>query len=538
MIRSKIINPISLGLFNVLVSLFIVIFFNIPLWTFLYQLKTIHNLFPFSFLLVFFIILSCFFYFIISLFSLPYIHKLILSTVLISGSLAQYFMLKYGILIDSAMISNVLETNFYELSELFTFNMIIIIVFLGIIPSLVMYKCNIQYPNNIRNYLRFFIFNFLVLIILIILILFQYKTFASVFRNHKDIILRIIPNNYFYGIYQNMILTIPPKTTQINLNDANKHIDWAKHERNTIFILIIGEAARASNFSLNGYKKETNPYLKYHDVFSFNNFYSCGTNTSTSVPCIFSSLTRSTFNKEKFQYHDNLLHLIEKSGFYILWIDNNSGCKSVCNPLQTIKMQDYLSSNCNQEIYDEEMLPILKNFINSNNDKDLFIVLHQKGSHGPAYYKRVPDKFHVFIPICNSVELQKCSTRKILNSYDNTILYTDYFLSEIIKVLKKASNRNTGMMYISDHGQSLGENGIYLHGMPYLLAPNNQKHIPMIMWLSSNFTQEFDIDQLCIHQLLNNQFSHDNIFHTILSLLKINTKNKDHSLNLLKDCIQ
>ena len=532
----KLKNSIPLGVFNLLISIFIALFLNLPLWNFFYNLATINKFFPLNFLFAFLIVLVCFIYFGISLFSFCYIHKLLLAFIITCGSLAQYFMLKYGVIIDSSMIQNVFETDFKESFELLTYKMTLMSLFLGIIPSFIIYKINIKYPKNIFDYLVFYLFSILALAILIGVIFTQYKTFVSVFRNHKDIIFRIIPNNYINGIYQNIILLFPEKNVKMISSEASKNKNWEHHRRKTIFVFVIGEAARANNFSLNGYIKETNPNLIKHDIINFSNFYSCGTTTAVSVPCIFSSLDKSNFSKSKFKNNDNLLKLIKKSGFNTLWIDNNSGCKSACDDVETIEMESYITNNSNREIYDEEMLNIFKEFIKKNNKDDLFIVLHQKGSHGPAYYKRIPKGFDEFKPVCKSVELQQCSSEEITNSYDNTILYTDYFLSKTIAMLKENKDKDTAMIYVSDHGQSLGENGIYLHGMPYLVAPKYQKHIPMIMWLSDNFTKDFGINRECVSKYVDKKLSHDNLFHSILDVLKIDTKAQKNNLSFFQNC--
>ena len=522
-------NISSLKLFNLFVSIFIVLFLNIPLWSFLYKLSVTDNLIPISFLLSFFIALICFIYVGISLFTFPYIHKIFLSFILICSALAQYFMLKYGVIIDSYMIQNVFETDFKESLELVSYNMVLNILFLGILPLLAIFMVKIKYPNKIFDYIKFYLYGLLALVIFTSIIFFQYKTFVSVFRNHKDIIFRIIPNNFINGIYQNVILMLPIESKKQISSEAHKNKSWQNHKNRTVFVFVVGEAARADHFSLNGYSKETNPNLKKQGVINLENFYSCATSTAVSVPCMFSSLDKANFSKQDFKYNDNLVDLIKKSGFKVLWVENNGGgCKSVCDNINTIQMQSVeVNNSINNEIFDEEMLKILKDFINNNKKDDLFIVLHQMGSHGPAYYKRTPKKFQQFKPICDSIELQQCSSEQIKNNYDNTILYTDYFLSEIIEILKKNTEVNTAMFYVSDHGQSLGEKGIYLHGMPYLIAPKNQKHIPMLMWLSKNFTKEFNLDTKCLESVVNDHLSHDNIFHSILDLLKIDTNIKN-----------
>ena len=236
----KLKNSIPLGVFNLLISIFIALFLNLPLWNFLYNLATIDKFISFNFLLAFFIVLVCFIYFGISLFSFRYIHKLLLSFIIICGSLAQYFMLKYGVIIDSSMIQNVFETDFKESFELLTYKMSLMGIFLGIIPSFIIYKIIIKYSKKISDHLVFYLFSILALVILIGVIFTQYKTFVSLFRNHKDIIFRIIPNNYINGVYQNIILLFPEKNEKLISSEANKNQNWEHHQRKTVFVFVIG----------------------------------------------------------------------------------------------------------------------------------------------------------------------------------------------------------------------------------------------------------------------------------------------------------
>jgi lipid A ethanolaminephosphotransferase len=300
-----------------------------------------------------------------------------------------------------------------------------------------------------------------------------------------------------------------------------------------LIVLVVCESARASNFSLNGYPKPTNPLLtKRDDLFSFKNVYSCGTETTVSVPCMFSHLPRERFNLAKANENENLLDILKRTGIEILWRDNDSGCKQVCNRVNVDDFNDQkIQPYCNDfECHDEVLLYQLENYIQKQ-PTDRLIVLHKKGNHGPAYYKRYPKNFEVFQPICTSNELQDCSNEAITNTYDNIIVYTDYFLNELISILEKHNKQyDTAMLYISDHGESLGERGIYLHAMPYFIAPIEQIHIPFIMW----FSESFDIDRQHLSQILNKKLSHDNLFHSILGLYAINTNLYDKNLDLFK----
>jgi lipid A ethanolaminephosphotransferase len=161
----------------------------------------------------------------------------------------------------------------------------------------------------------------------------------------------------------------------------------------------------------------------------------------------------------------------------------------------------------------------------------MFIVLHQMGNHGPAYYKRYPKSFEKFTPVCETSQLEECSKEAIDNAYDNAILYTDYFLSRVIALLKNNSAAfETSMLYVSDHGESLGENGLYLHGLPYFLAPDTQTQIPVIMWFGENYDE---IDNESLRLKRNNSYSHDNLFHTILGLMEVQSEVYNNDMDIV-----
>jgi lipid A ethanolaminephosphotransferase len=190
---------------------------------------------------------------------------------------------------------------------------------------------------------------------------------------------------------------------------------------------------------------------------------------------------------------------------------------------------------CNsEECYDEHMLEGLPELIR-NADKDLVIVLHQKGSHGPAYWKRYPAEFKKFGPECQTNELELCSRESITAAYDNSILYTDYFLDRTIKLLQEAGVP-ASMLYFSDHGESLGEKNMYLHGAPYIFSPEEQRKVPMMLWMSDSFSQRFRVDRSCLAARRNQQFSHDNVFHSTLGMLNVNTAVYNPKLDLFQAC--
>jgi lipid A ethanolaminephosphotransferase len=297
--------------------------------------------------------------------------------------------------------------------------------------------------------------------------------------------------------------------------------------------MVVGETARADRFSLNGYERRTNPLLARLGVISFTDFSSCGTSTAISVPCMFDIHERENFSSSESAATENALDVLRHAGVTVLWRDNNSNSKGVAD---RIAIEDFHSPEtnpvCDTECRDVGMLSGLREYIDRQQSGDILIVLHQMGSHGPAYFKRYPDEFHVFVPTCDTKQLDDCSESEIGNAYDNSILYTDYFLSQVIELLRSYDDRfETVMLYASDHGESLGESGIYLHGLPYWLAPDAQTRVPVILWFGRNY---HDVDVAAMRQLRDEPLSHDNLFHTLLGLFEIDSGVYDGNLDLLQ----
>jgi lipid A ethanolaminephosphotransferase len=303
-----------------------------------------------------------------------------------------------------------------------------------------------------------------------------------------------------------------------------------------LIVLVVGETSRAKNFSLNGYERETNPLLsKQKDLVNFTDVMSGGTYTGFSVPKMFSHRSKSDFKLSNSDHEENLLDLMKQVGYDVYWKENDSSCKGVCARVRNINYNGKADKDlCDGDYCFDEIL--LKDFENDikNIKQDTIIVLHTIGSHGPTYYRRYPKEFKKFTPTCDTAELQSCPTENIVNVYDNTILYVDFVLNKTIEILKKYPQYKSVMLYASDHGESLGENGFYLHGSPYLIAPLVQKHIPMVLWINNKIKKDIDIN--CIKQKENNKFSHDNIFHTIIGISNIKTKLYNKNLDIIDGC--
>jgi lipid A ethanolaminephosphotransferase len=454
-----------------------------------------------------------------------------LALFLVIASQAAYYMDTFGVIVDMVMIDNIMQTNPQEFAGLLSLSLAGRTLLFGIVPAwLVIKYC--PKPTNIRTEFkaRLRLLGLLAISLFVLVAPFT-AGYSSFIREHK--ITRFYANPT-YATYS----MIKYLTQQISIAKAVplKHIAQdatmvGPHERTELMILVVGETARADRFSLNGYHKETNPMLAKQDVVSLSNVTSCGTSTGVSVPCMFSSLGRAAYDKETALNQENALDVLFDHGVQILWRDNNSDSKGVATRM---KYEDFksptLNTACEGECRDIGMLNGLDKYIKARAGKDILIVLHQMGNHGPEYYRRYPKEFERFKPMCMTGELRDCSQEEIDNSYDNAILYTDYFLSNVIDLLKKYDeNYATAMLYVSDHGESLGEHGFYLHAAPYLIAPKEQTHVPAIIWMGKNF--DYKKDQLMPYK--DDALSHDDLFCTLLVAFELNSKTCEAKKNVL-----
>jgi lipid A ethanolaminephosphotransferase len=169
--------------------------------------------------------------------------------------------------------------------------------------------------------------------------------------------------------------------------------------------------------------------------------------------------------------------------------------------------------------------------------KGVVLVMHQMGSHGPAYYKRSSQDQKRFVPECKTNALAECSHAELLNAYDNSIAATDRFLGRTIDWLKAQSTHyDTGMLYLSDHGESLGEYGLFLHGLPYGFAPDVQKHVPMVAWFSDAMRKREGLSNSCLHDTLDAPLTHDNLYHSVLGLMDVSTPTYRPALDAFGRC--
>ena len=466
----------------------------------------------------------------IRLVSSRYTLKPIIIALLLVSATTSYFMNTYHVIIDDTMIKNMAETNVGESLDLLTFKLAIYVLLLGVLPSFVIYKVKITY-GTFKEEFWITLKTLLFCIVLIATILFSFsKFYTSFFRENKSLRFHTNPTYALYstGKYvYDRFFQHSATLKSIGL-DAKQIAD----SQRKLTIVVVGEAARANRFSLNGYERQTNPLLQKEDIINFPHVSSCGTSTAISVPCMFSILERSNYSDKEAKSTENVIDVLKHSGVNVLWRDNNSDSKGVALRVQYEDFRTPQNNTiCDEECRDEGMLVGLQEYINTQKG-DVLIVLHQMGNHGPAYYKRYPKAFEKFTPTCKTNQVEQCTTEEIGNAYDNAILYTDYFLTQTIAFLKTNDEKfKTALIYMADHGESLGEKGLYLHGIPYFMAPDEQTHVGAFMWFGKKSIETMDIKALKAKSSQN--YSHDNLFHTILGVMGVETSVYDKTKDIL-----
>lgn len=481
------------------------------------------------------VLFSCVNVILLSLLSYGRATKFALIAILLVSAAVAYFMDAYQVIVDDDMIDNVLRTDPAESFDLISMKMMLYLVLMGLVPAYLVYRA----PIVMQTFRQALLSRAMLLggaIALAVVTVVSFGSFyASFAREHKQLRYYANPSYYLYSVGKTVGSAFKGSAQALRALGEDAKIPETDDDRELV-ILVVGETARADHFSLNGDERETNPLLQKEKVASFTNTWACGTSTAVSVPCMFSIYDQNDYSKEKAAQTENLLDVLQRAGVNVIWLDNNSDSKGVADrvPYQSYKSAD-VNPICDSECRDLGMLENLQDYIDRHPSGDIFIVLHQMGNHGPAYYKRYPPAFERFTPVCQTNELSECDLSALDNTYDNAILYTDYFLSKVIELLKKnGQDFEAAMFYISDHGESLGENNIYLHGIPNLLAPDAQRHVPMIFWFSESFLDD-DISVDRLKSRLDEKFSHDNVFHTTLGLFEVETEVYDRDKDLLRN---
>jgi lipid A ethanolaminephosphotransferase len=530
---------ISAEMAILLVASFITVVDNLPFWRAVLQGRDLSSALTWSSALLTFVMLTAIHYFVLAVISTRKTLKAVLCTALLLGAIVAHYMARYGIVIDTSMMRNVLQTNAHEASELIGVDMLATLLPLALIPVGMLLLVDVAArPRRVGFYWRSATIAVAVLVAVTAAVV-VFKDLAPTLRNHPEIRNMLTPANLVVStgraLHQRSVYVTAAREGPLTVSRGPAATAVA---RPLLFVFVVGETARAANFSLNGYPRDTNPELAKLDIVNFPFTRACGTSTEVSLPCMFSPFGRRAYDEARILRHESLPQQLARAGIRVVWLDNQSGCKGVCSGLEAHNFDDVsVPGVCSSgQCFDEVLVQAMEELVRQP-DSDLFVVLHQLGNHGPAYHRRYPREFRHFAPACESDDLHQCSQEQIFNAYDNAVRYTDHVVARVIGFLEQQRDRyEVAMVYVSDHGESLGEHGLYLHGMPYAIAPKEQLEVPMLWWMSPEFASNRNINVACLRKRASGPVNHDHLFHSIAGVLDVETPDRDVSLDLFAAC--
>lgn len=526
---------VSTELLALLASLFFTVACNRELWRTL--VSDIHA--PAGLLSAVFVFVTALQAFLLGLVLSRWTAKPLLTALLVATAFAAHYIGSYKVYLDPDMIRNVLQTDPGEAGELVGSGLVPPLLGLAALPIAVLWRLRLRRrPLPRALWIRA---AFLVALLALAAgsALFAFQDLSALARNHREVRYLVTPSNYVVSLSKVLLATPPgPARPLLPIGEDAHELARTAGARPRLLVLVLGETVRAQDWGLDGYLRQTTPRLAaMDDVINFPDVEACGTSTAVSVPCLFSPYGRHDYDEKKIRSHQSLLHVLQRAGVQVLWRDNQSGCKRVCDGLAFESVADAADPVlCNgKRCLDEILLSGLQARIRPDG-RDRIVVLHMLGNHGPAYYQRYPPAFHRFTPTCDMEQLGSCSRKEIVNSYDNAVLYADHVLARTIDLLKHQSGYDTALVYVSDHGESLGENRLYLHGVPRAIAPSQQIRVPMVMWFSPGFARRQGLDLDCMRRIAGEPASHDNLFPTILGMFRVRTSVYAPELDLLRRC--
>jgi len=463
----------------------------------------------------------------------------VLALLVTCTAFASFFMDHFGAFLDADMLRNVLHTDPPEARELLTPDLGLHLLLYAVLPALLLARVRVAARPPLRALGLRAAAVAGALVVAAAAVFLQFRDVATVVRGHRDVRHLVTPANYLVSLAKvGRDANAAPAGPRVVVGaDAHRVVRTGPARKPRLLVLAIGETVRSANFGLSGYARQDTPELARLDPVVFPRVHACGTSTEVSVPCMFAPVGRRDYDEERIAGQESLLHVLARAGYGVAWIDNQSGCKGVCDGLPG----ERIGGGADPLLCDGERCldGILRRRLAATvaaRRGDLVVVLHMLGNHGPAYSRRYPPEFRRFTPTCESLDLGTCTPQEIVNAYDNAVLYTDHVLAGVVRDLAGMTDRETGLIYVSDHGESLGEKGIYLHGLPYRIAPAEQVEVPMVMWLSPALAQGAGVDLGCLRARAREPAAHDHLFHSVLGLLEVETSAREPGLDLFGGC--
>ena len=410
-----------------------------------------------------------FFFYNLLLYLTRTVGKWITAFTLIGDAIMLYFVNTYDVLVTDSMMGNVFNTRYSEASGYFSLSAVLYVVFLGILPATLLILQQIDY----KSLKRFGINTGIALATMVAMVAININNFTWIDRHATKLGSLLMPWSYTVNSVRYYNAERKRNQKEILLPDAT-----ITNSRKEVVVIIIGESARSQNFSLYGYDKKTNPLLENQAVTALA-AKSAATYTTAGVKAILD-------HKPTDKLYEILPNYLYRAGVDVIWRTANWGEPPV-HIEKYQKVADLKAAYPDADDgYDGILTVGLKEVVESSTADKVLIVLHTSTSHGPTYYSKYPSEFEHFTPVCTTVEMAKAVPEELINAYDNTILYTDYLVNEVIESMKSLTDYRSCVMFISDHGESLGENNLYMHGVPMAMAPKEQVEIPFIVWTSDS----------------------------------------------------
>jgi lipid A ethanolaminephosphotransferase len=465
--------------------------------------------------------------------------KVVLALLLAVSAFAMHYMQAYNVVVDAAMVRSTLVTHPSEARELMSWRLAADVLLFAALPVALMWSVPVAPRKWTRALAQRAALLALAMVVLAATLWAVFQPLSALMRNNRAVRYQITPANVVWSLGAVAVADAKGATRPRHVLDAQPRLG-ASHQQTKprVLVLMVGETARTANWGLSGYARNTTPELAQRGVLNFARVSSCGTNTETSLPCMFSPVGRRDYDEARIRGSESLLHLLSRAGVGVFWRDNQSGCKGVCDKLPNDWVNASLAPGLCQDgrCWDEGLLRGLDQRLKTAQGTQV-LVLHMLGNHGPSYFRRYPPAFAHFKPACAQDDLGQCTQQEIVNAYDNALRYTDHVLATVIDTLRaQAASVDSAMVYVSDHGESLGENNLYLHGIPYAFAPKEQTEVPMLWWLSPGFAQRSGLSGACLSRRAAEPATHDHLFHSLLGLLDVQSTVYERTLDIGAEC--
>ena len=505
-------RPISLLTFSCIVSIATLLLYNIPFFRFVSENTnetTGGKIFLLASLVVIMLALNFMLTYLL-VFLTRIVGRILLAILSIINATAVYFIITYNVMIDATTIENVFNTRYSEASGFFSGSLWLFILAVGILPAL---WCLLQ-PVVIGKARKMGIYCSCSLAVVLIVALLNINQTLWISQHDTELGGLLQPWSYIVNTGRVISFSQDEQAEEIKLPDG-KITDNEK----AVVVLVIGESARKANFQLYGYKRNTNPLLSKQEDLKVYEATSCATYTTAGTKAILEP-------KDSGDLYELLPNYAFRTGVDVSWRTSNWGEPPI--HIDEYITNDDLGAQYPDEniCYDGILLKGLRERIESSPKNKVLIILHTSTSHGPKYAEKYPKEFEVFKPVAKNVEEGEKNVGMLVNAYDNSILYTDYLLDSLINTLRTMEDWKSAMIFISDHGESLGENKMFMHGLPMRLAPKVQYEIPFLVWTSEHFRDYKTKDEL--PEVLEQHY----IFHSVLNLLSIDSPayNKDYDI--------